>query len=193
MDATPLISMQSRFDSYRAARIAGFMADFIRPRDRILDFGAGSLFVARAVERDLRARVVGVDVLPSQNGSLPFSVYDGKRLPFGQGVFDGCYLAFVLHHTRRPKAALRECLRVSSGVVIVLEDVYRSAAEKLILSMFDWIGNRPFTADMQLTFNFRTDRAWRKLITDLGAELLAIRSVRPIPWRPTRHRMYVIQ
>lgn len=188
-----MLTIRSRFDRYRAARIAGFMASYIRPQDTILDFGAGSMDVAHAVERDLHAAVVGVDVLPSSNGRLPFSLYDGRRLPFADGAFDGVYLAFVLHHTRRPRAALRECLRVSSGVVIILEDVFRTRVGRTFLGLFDWIGNRPFTTDMQLTYNFLTDRGWRNLIRELGADVVEIRSVRPTPWRPTRHRMYVVK
>lgn len=192
--ATPVMpSIRSTFDSYRASRIAGFLQDFIRPTHSVLDFGAGSMKVAEAVQRDLSAQVIGVDVLRSENGSLPFSLYDGRRLPFRTSTFDGCYLAFVLHHTHRPTIALRECLRVSSGHVIILEDVYRGPAEKLALRFFDWLGNRPFHAEMQLTFNFRTDREWREMISGLGADLVASRSIRPIPWRPTRHRMYVVR
>lgn len=186
-------TIRSRFDRYRAARIASFMAGYIRPRDTVLDFGAGNMTVAQAVERNLHASVVGVDVLPSTNGKLPFSLYDGRRLPFADDVFDEVYLAFVLHHTRCPREALRECLRVSRGVVIILEDVYRTKAGKYLLSLFDWIGNRPFATDMQLTYNFLSDRGWRKLIRDLDADEVEIRSIRPTPWRPTRHRMYVMK
>lgn len=186
------MSLQGRFDHFRATRIARFMGAYIQPAQAVLDFGAGSMSVARAVHRELRAQVVGVDVLPVSGSCLPFSVYDGVRLPFARDTFDHSYVAFVLHHARQPQQALEECLRVTRGFVIILEDIFRTPAGRAALTVFDWIGNRPFSGDMRLPYNFRTDAEWRAVFQQLGGELVDVRPVRPNPWRPTAHRMYVI-
>lgn len=187
------MSLQGRFDHFRATRIARFMGPYIQPVHTVLDFGAGNMSVATAVHRELHAQVVGVDVLPVYGSCLPFSVYDGVRLPFGRDTFDHSYVAFVLHHARWPQRALQECLRVTRGFVILLEDIFRTPTGRAALTVFDWIGNRPFSGDMRLPYNFRTDVQWREMIGQLGAELVEVRPVRPNPWRPTAHNMYVIK
>ena len=181
------------FDEYRANRIAGFLSRFIDPQDTVLDCGCGHMLVARSITERVGIGIVGVDVINLNHTDLELCISDGRRLPFAGHSFDVTYLAFVLHHTSNPRQVLRECLRVTRRWVIVLEDVYGNKLELVLLKALDWIGNRPFSSAMSFPYRFKTAREWMAVFQDLGANVVSHVSIRPLPWRPTRHRMFVVE
>jgi hypothetical protein len=97
-----------------------------------------------------------------------------------------------LHHVQNPTATLRECLRVTRRQVVVAEDVYQSSLELGMLRTLDWLGNRSVSREMPLPFGFKTEHAWKLIFGWLGAQLETVESIRPIPWRPSRHRLFVL-
>lgn len=181
------------FDEYRASRIADLLSRFIDPQDTVLDCGCGRMMVTRSVGDRIGTEITGVDVINLNHTDLGLCIYDGRKLPFADNSFDITYLAFVLHHTPNPRQVLRECLRVTRRWVIVLEDVYGNKLELALLKILDWIGNRPFSSAMSLPYKFKTAREWIAVFQDLGANVVSYRSIRPLPWRPTRHRMFVVE
>jgi SAM-dependent methyltransferase len=90
-------------------------------RGRVLDLGAGEGFVAELIG------AVAVDVGAFRKARVPYVVYDGRRLPFGDGGFDTVVVLLTLHHCVDPDTVLNEALRVARGRVIVTESVYRNA------------------------------------------------------------------
>lgn len=150
------------------------------------------MVVARCVKERIGIEITGVDVINLNYTDLELCIYDGRRLPFADNNFDVVYLAFVLHHTLNPRQVIRECLRVARRWVIVLEDVYRNKLELALLKALDWIGNRPFSSAMSLPYQFKSTREWMMLFQDLGVNVVSQVNVRPLPWRPTRHRMFVV-
>jgi ubiquinone/menaquinone biosynthesis C-methylase UbiE len=181
------------FDEYRARRIAAFLARFIDLGDRVLDCGCGHMIVTRSVRERMAIEIFGVDVINLNETDMPLCIYDGGRLPFGDNSFDIAYLAFVLHHTLDPRKVMRECLRVARRWVIVLEDVYGNKLDLALLKALDWVGNRPFSSAMSLPYHFKSTGEWVSIFHDLGARVVRQENVRPVPWRPTRHRMFVIE
>jgi ubiquinone/menaquinone biosynthesis C-methylase UbiE len=116
-----------------------------------LDVGGGTGVMAQAVKTLFGLqRVVSVDVadrfLPSLN--VETSVYDGSRLPFGDGSFDCILLFNVLHHVpvnaRGP--LLRECRRVAGvGPIYIKDHVSQGHFDDLRLAALDLLGNLPFS------------------------------------------------
>ena len=181
------------FDRYRAKRIAAYLSNPIAPQKRVLDCGCGKMVVSQLLQQDLDVKVVGVDVISVNDTALEMCLGDASRLPFADDSFDAVYAVSVLHHTRHAAWVLQECLRVARERLVILEDVYQSQFELALLKIFDWIGNRPVAAEMPLPFTFRSEPAWLQQFESLGARVRGVRSIRPVPWRPTRHRRFVLE
>ena len=181
------------FDEYRARRIASCLLPFVSPGESILDCGCGSLLVALMLQKRSGARVVGTDVINLNRTDLTMCLCPAESLPFASACVDTVCLIGVLHHANDPVEALRECLRVARHRVLLLEDVYQNAVELLLLKTLDWIGNRPISPAMALPFRFKSESEWRSLFGALGVQLSDTRPVRPIPWRPSRHRLFVLE
>jgi SAM-dependent methyltransferase len=111
------------FDRYYF-RVPGFVdgtAEFhmlcrqqFQPGSRLLEIGAGP---PNATTRFLAGigPVVGVDVsdeVESNPDLVAASIYDGCRLPFEDGAFEGCVSNYVLEHLAEPSLHFREVSRV---------------------------------------------------------------------------------
>src|SRR3989442_2042988 len=97
---------------------------------RLLDLGAGEGWVAEVVRTRAAVWACAVDVGPFRLGAEPYVVYDGGRLPFGDGAFDTTLLSLALHHAETPEAVLDEAVRVTRGRLLVVESVYRDRVER---------------------------------------------------------------
>ena len=100
--------------SYRVGRIAPYLSG------RWLDFGCAEGGYAAALLRNGASTVVGVDVaecrIKNANArKIPnacFQVFDGARLDFADGSFDGAFVNEVLEHVVDEQESLREIHRV---------------------------------------------------------------------------------
>lgn len=179
-------------EEYRARRIAQHLLRHIKPGEVILDCGCGSMRIARLLSEYASARAYGTDVINLNRTPLSLCLSAGERLPFSSHSIDTICLIFVLHHVQDPAATLRECLRVARRRVVVAEDVYESPVELGVLRLLDWLGNRSISSEMSLPFGFRREQAWKATFGRLGAKVEHVESIRPIPWRPSRHRLFVL-
>lgn len=102
------IAINAHFVPRRALHraIAEVAADL---RGRILDAGCGTQPYRRLLRE--ASQVVGVD-LSRTEGRRPDVLFDGHRLPFRDGSFDGVLCNQVLEHVFTPEQFLRELLRV---------------------------------------------------------------------------------
>jgi SAM-dependent methyltransferase len=164
----------------RARQKVRFILPFI-PRLKkplnVLDLGAGEGYVGEVIQALWGARVALVDIVPMNQTELPHHVYDGRQLPFADGVFDLTLLYFVLHHADDPETVLREALRVSGDRVLVVESVYEAAWDLRLLSFLDRWANRWRSGGMlkaqEEHIHFRTAAAWRALFEALGVTVIA--------------------
>jgi SAM-dependent methyltransferase len=135
---------------------------------RVLDLGAGEGFVTGALGAG-----VAVDVGPFRRIPVPYVVYDGAALPFGEATFDTTLLLLTLHHCDDAEAVLDEAVRVTRHRLIVTESVPRTWLDLLWLRALDGRFNRlRHGGRMAAPLAFRTDAAW--------ATLFAARGLRPI-------------
>jgi SAM-dependent methyltransferase len=131
----------------RSKRVLSLFEPFLPDAGRVLDIGAGTGHVAALLQRPGRA-VVACDILDLLMVPLPFVICDGGRLAFLEGSFDAALLVTVLHHIPRDLHGrfLSEAARVlkPGGRLILMEDVYHSAAELAATKFFDSVMNGEF-------------------------------------------------
>ena len=129
----------------RARQIVRRISPFIDKKDKIIDIGTGTGFVAKSIVEKKKNKITCVDVrLNPLCKSLPVIIYDGKKLPFLNESFDTALLIAVLHHCSEPLKVLDEAIRVSSKRVIVMEDLFESRIEKWLTLIEDSIVNWEF-------------------------------------------------
>ena len=142
----------------RARQIARRIAPYINKKDKIIDIGTGTGFVAQSVIEKKKNKITCVDVrLNPLCKTLPVTIYDGKKLPFADKSFDTALLIAVLHHCEHPLQVLDEVVRVSSKRIIIMEDLFESRIEKLLTLIEDSIVNWEFKGHPHSN---KTESAW---------------------------------
>ena len=141
--------------------------------ERVLDLGAGEGHVAAVLGR---RRVCAVDVGPFRRAAVPYTVYDGRRLPFGDAVFDTTLLLLTLHHCDEAAAVLDEAVRVTRRRLVVTESVYRNARDLFWLRTLDGRVNRlRHDGRMPVPLAFKTPEGWEALFASRGLHTVATR------------------
>src|SRR2546425_1725554 len=136
---------------------------------RLLDLGAGEGWVAEALRTRAAVWACAVDVGPFRLAAEPYVVYDGARLPFGDGAFDTTLLSLALHHAETPEAVLDEAVRVTRGRLLVVESVYRDRLERFWLDLLDGHLNRHrHGGRLNGPLVFRRPPQWRALFRSRG-------------------------
>ena len=184
--------MIKMFSSFRAKREASFISPLLNERDKVLDFGCGDLLIAKSIKEKKDVKIIGVDIIDKKIADLPFRKYNGKEIPFKNKSFDVTYSSFVLHITKNIEELLSECLRVTQTKVIILEDVYNNDFE-LFLSKFVNVFNILFVPSFRdFHTHVKTEKEWVDLFKKFKIKKIIIKNIRPVPFRPTRHRLFVL-
>jgi ubiquinone/menaquinone biosynthesis C-methylase UbiE len=131
---------------------------------RLLDLGAGEGYVTAALRRRTGVWACAVDIGRYQRMSVPYLIYDGTRLPFGDTAFDSTLISLALHHCADPEGVLDEALRVTRFRLIILESVYRSRWERLCLERLDgWLNSYRHRGEMHLPLVFKKVEEWQQV------------------------------
>lgn len=109
----------------RAAALGEALRPHLGPRETALDVGAGTGHNGQAlVEAGACARVLAADVVDLRVVGPAVTLFDGRRLPFDDASVDVCLLIHVLHYAPDPAGLLRECARVASRAVLVIQSTH---------------------------------------------------------------------
>jgi SAM-dependent methyltransferase len=153
----------------RVARLAAAIGALCpKGPQKILDVGCGDGHIAKTLAEQLGdgCEISGIDVMVRNSAAIPVTQYDGRTIPFGDDSFDTVLLIDVLHHTNDPAELLAEAARVAGGCVIVKDHVCESRLDKRLLSLMDWVGNRPH--GVVLEYNYLSAAAWDDCIASAG-------------------------
>jgi SAM-dependent methyltransferase len=148
---------------------------FISGIDSFLDVGTGTsipIHIVAKIFPDIRYSTVDV-VDIRQRKKLPFVIYDGRNLPFGDSEFDVSILNETLHHCEDPESVLIESRRVAKSIYVIehfpkpdasIEELYKT--EIIALKNFG-ISCRiynPFTDDsLYLLFKAAGLKVWDRV------------------------------
>ena len=123
---------------------------------KVLDVATGGGHVARRL-REHGAQVVTADASP---GMQPDVVTRAEHLPFADGSFDVVVTRIAPHHFENIGAAVGEMARVSNGVVVIEDMLYRTEEEQEAEKLRDPTHVRSLSPD-----------EWRDLLVDAGLEV----------------------
>ncbi len=175
----------------RAELVVGRVLPYIKHANKIIDIGCGTGHVADLLTKHGK-EITPVDVSDkSWVRTIKPIIYDGKRLPFTDQLFDTSLLLMVLHHTSDPKVVFLEAARVGKEL-IVIETVYKKLFDKIVTVLFDSIGN------LQPRFywdSYRRDEDWKAFFKSLGYRVEATQYHRDHQWFviPQFHNVYYLK
>jgi SAM-dependent methyltransferase len=159
-------------------------------RGPLLDFGAGTCHFTMLLRQD-GLEVIPVDVVNlSRYPEARLQLFDGRSLPFDRGAFQTSVAHFVLHHIRHQEDAFRELLRVTSGVLVIGEDVVDSWLDRFLA----WIhtGTSPWSRSWS---GFRSTSEWREFFSQFPVEVVEERAISRLrtPHYPIRRVVFVLR
>jgi SAM-dependent methyltransferase len=133
----------------------------------VLDVGCGNGELGEflmSIRADIQ--VLGLEVVRRPSVSIPAAVYDERSFPFKDDAFSCVVVADMLHHTQNPEHILREALRVGREGILIKDHFYKSAFERLLLRILDWVGNAPHGVPMR--YNYFSRDSWNEMLNRLG-------------------------
>lgn len=155
----------------------GLVADHIEERQQVLDLGAGTGWVGKRLAERKGCELRLVDVLDCNETDLPLTVYDGKKIPFGDKTFDVVTLVFVLHHAVNQEEILMEAARVARRKVILVEDTPRNLLELCIDKACDALMSMEHGFFNPATY--RNVEQWRSVFDTLELRLVHEQVIEP--------------
>ncbi len=164
-------SFLRRYAETQAAAVAPFVVG-----SRVLDLGAGEGYVGAALARRLDVRVCSADVGAFGRAGGAYTVYDGARLPFGDGTFDTTLILLTLHHCADAERVLDEAVRVTRARLVIVESVIRNALDRFWLRLLDGPVNAlRHDGGMAAATRFGSPEQWRTLFETRGLRCVATR------------------
>jgi len=158
---------------------------FIKPGSRILDVGAGELYVSKLMQDSLKCKVVGVDIKDYGTNFVEHYTIKNNELNIPKRMmFDVVTFNDILHHVdiEGQKKLILEAKKVAKKIVI-LED-----AKNIVSYALDILTNRP---SMPKALSHKNIKEWIKFASDLGLKL-EYHKVRSPFYYPLKHYIFTI-
>ena len=160
----------------------GHYKKIIKPNSRILDIGAGDLFISKLMQ-DKFGKVIGADIMDCHTNLVEKVILKDNKLPFPDKSFDVVTFNDSMHHITEQEKILNEARRVSKKIILFEDD------KNITSYILDVILNR---FDMARPFTHKSVREWFKFFNNLNFEVECIKVKRPF-WYPLKHYIYVIK
>ncbi|HLC60548.1 MAG TPA: class I SAM-dependent methyltransferase [Candidatus Nanoarchaeia archaeon] len=164
--------------------ISKYYKILIKTKSKVLDFGAGDLYVSKLIESTCDSKVTGCDIIDYGTNFVKKVIVKGPKLPFKNAAFDYATVTEVLHHIEYEyqEATLKEIKRVAKKIII-LED-----APNFLTRMIDRFHN---SGSMPVPLAFRKKNEWIKFLSKIG-KVRYIEIKRPLLY-PLKYYLIVIE
>ena len=145
--------------------LANRIEELIPNNSSILDVGAGSGEIANTIlSKRPDLDITCIDIKNRDDTEIEIKSFNGKEIDYEDSSFDFAIIVDVLHHTYNKKELLREAFRVSKTGVIIKDHLYKNKLDHAILSIMDYIGNRPYSIDV--IYDYFTLEQWEVLFNE---------------------------
>jgi SAM-dependent methyltransferase len=145
-------------EAHRQGRDLELFAEWAAGRT-VLDVATGGGHVAARL-REVGCEVITCDSAP---GMQPDVICRAEDLPFADGSFEAVTCRVAAHHFEDPAAAVRELARVSSGLVLVADNLYLGEAGEEADRLRDPTHVRNYS-----------EEEWRRFFDQAGLEVEAL-------------------
>ncbi len=154
----------------RQSVLSTFLAGLMPANSRVLDVGSGDGSIALLVQnRTQGVTMKGIDVLIRPQTAIPVEKFDGVKIPYEDGSFDGVMFVDVLHHTPDPQVLLNEAARVASKFVVIKDHHRNGFLAYSTLRFMDWVGNAHH--GVALPYNYWSQAQWEAGYAKAGLKL----------------------
>lgn len=189
--------MREEVIAYNARRKVRLLLPHLKGIRTILDFGCGDLSLAKQLRRvHPRLAIAAVDVVDFgiRENNITFRTYDGKKLPYKNGRFDGVIAFHVLHHCTDSRKCFSECARVAKRRLLIVEPVWRIKPEIILMSILDWVWNAWKDRSIPMQYTYRSRKEWEQVFARHKLHIDEVLDVEPFPkWLPTgRSLLFVL-
>ncbi len=149
----------------RADEFIRFFEKYLPASSRVLDVGGAWGFYNRPLKSRGHHLTV-LDVVKPGFQKAPLVLYRPEEaFPFADKSFDAVLLITMLHHVPDPEAILREAGRVSRGIVVVVEDLYRHPLGRIWTIFRDMLYNFEFFGH---PMRFKKRSEWSEIFKRMG-------------------------
>ncbi|MBI2021834.1 methyltransferase domain-containing protein [Candidatus Daviesbacteria bacterium] len=162
----------------RAYQVIPNLIPHLSKRDKILDIGSGTGIISKIIKKKLNSNNITLTDIDYNEicDEYPVIIFDGKNLPFKKNQFTKSLLITVLHHSSDPRRLLREAKRVTSGEIIIMEDVFTDILGRTITFIGDCLVNfelHPFSRN-------HTTLEWVKIFQKEGFKIKSVKEFKLI-------------
>ena len=165
-----------------------YYEEYIKPDSKVLDIGAGDLYISQLMQDQLKCKVVGVDTIEYGTNFVEHYVVKNSKLPFPDNSFDFVTFNDCLHHTPKELQIrlIDEANRVAKDKILVLED-----GKRFLSFVFEFATNRP---SMPKPLTHKTREGWRRFFqNDCNFKVCYIMPVFQPFWYPLKHYIFMLK
>ena len=140
---------------------------------KILKVGYGFGFASYFIKL-FNKEITNLDVVlsPDSLNGDGVKLYDGKKIPFLEKVFDVAVCTYTLHHAKNPELLFKELCRVSKSIIVV-EETYKNFFQKLQLVFFCWFTNRSAGQKVNIVWNsYLSSKRFKKLFEKRNLDII---------------------
>lgn len=148
----------SKILAARARSLYGYFKDELPQRGALLDIGSGTGHLGSEIIKCTSLELVELDIADTNLVNRPPVLYDGKYLEFEDNVFSCTLMAYMIHYADAPETLIQQALRVSSGKVIIFQNLRMPGIRAVFGQLLEFFGARLLFSFLRFIGIFRAGK-----------------------------------
>jgi SAM-dependent methyltransferase len=120
----------------RSDNLLPLFGKYLKGSSRLLHLGSGDGLLSEQLRRNAEdgrpLTVIDMDLTNRSKTAQRPILYDGREIPFNNHFFDATLGMYVLHHSFDPDGLIAEMKRVTSGHIVIVEDLAETPWDALL-------------------------------------------------------------